>query len=199
MTTSEITSQQVLDYFRFTKSFRFVTPVPPELCAERLGELPFNDGKHKYTVELEPVGGDYQFNLWVGNKYQREPNKARCVGSGWIKRQGDETLVYGDIKIGLNRMLMLNVITLICGIWTIGLLTLPAWFIYLIYTGGIPIFAPLYLYWKTLQERNEMVEDVKSTVTPYLSDRRGRLSQQQYSEITDEFSNPNAQSRRRQR
>jgi len=187
MASNQDTAQQLLDNVRFTKSFKFRTPVPAELCADRLGELPFADGKHKYTVELEPNGHDYQFRLWVGNKHQREPAKARCIGSGWITQQGNETLIQGEVKIGTNRMLMLNIIALICGLWTFGMFTVPYWFLYLVYTGGIPIFAPIYLFWQTLKERNDMIDDIEQRITPYLSDRRGRLSRDEHDELADEY------------
>ncbi|GEM_PF-3106659 len=190
-------TQQLFESTRFTKSFEFRTPVPAHLCAERLGELPFNEGKQKYIVETEQVGDKYQFWLWVGNKYQREPQKARCVGSGWIMQQGDETVVKGEVKFGLNRSLMLLIVSVICGFWTFGMFTVPYWLMYLFYTGGVPIFAPLYLYWQTFKERNGMVDDIQGQVTPFLSDRRGRLSNHQATAGVDDFYNTNEQVRRR--
>lgn len=192
-------SQQLLQHFQFTKKFSFRTPVPADLCAERLGELPFADGKHKYVVEIEPIGDNYEFRLWVGNKYQREPQKARCIGSGWITQYSDATVVRGEVKFGLNRSLMLTIVSVICGFWTFGMFSVAFWWLYLIYTGGIPIFAPLYLYWQTFKERNGMVDDIQARITPYLSDRRGRLSTQEHRGLADEYYDTDQQSRRREK
>lgn len=190
-------TQQLLQSLQFKKSFTFRTPVPVELCAQRLGDLPYNDGKQKYTIELEPVGNDYQFKLWVGNRHQREPQKARCIGGGWITQQGNETVVQGEVQFGLNRSLMLMIISIICGLWTFGMFSVTYWWLYLIYTGGILIFAPLYLYWQTFKERNAMIDDIQAQITPFLSDRRGRLSERETSGNRDAYYDAGQQSRRR--
>lgn len=190
------TTKTLLDNALFTQSFEFVTPVPADLCAERLGELPFTDGNSSYTVEIEPIGHDYAFTLWVGNKHQNEPSKARVLGSGWITSQGNKTVVKGEVKIGLNRMLMLTIITIVMGFWMLGMFTSPLWLMYLFYSGGLPIVAPLYLFWQTLKERNKMVNNIQSSVTPYMSDRHSRLGDRQQDSSQEAYHNAQQSSRR---
>ncbi len=168
------------DNFQFTKRFQFRTPVPADLCAERIGDLPFTEGKSKYTVEIEPIQGDYEFDIWSGSKRNREARKARVIGHGRIIQRGNETWVEGEIKIGLNRMLGLGVLMVLNLFWILGLMTLPTfWFVYMIVFGGFPAIAPIYLFYQNLKERNTLLNDVQAAVTPYLSDKRAsRLKDQ---------------------
>lgn len=193
------TTQTLFDNFVFTKSFDFTTPVPIDLCAERLGDLPFQDGNTSYTVEIEPRGDDYAFTLWVGNKHQNTRQKGRVISTGWMTQQGNETLVRGEVKIGTNRMLMLSILTIVTGFWTFGMFTDPyLFFMSIVYTGGILIIAPLYLFWQTLKERNKMVKNIEGAVTPYLSDRRSRLQDQHQNPNQAYNQSSNQQIRRRQ-
>jgi len=181
----------ILRNFTFTQRFHFRTPVPVDLASERISELPFIEGNSNYTTEIEPITDGYLFDIWEGNKYQREPEKARIIGSGTITQYGNETIVKGEVRIGLNRMLMLTIITLLMSFWTFGLFTIPFGFLYLLYTGGLPIIAPIYLMWQSMKKRNQMVEEIKASVTPHLSDRRSRLQdrgqhQSQYTSTRDQ-------------
>lgn len=189
----------ILRQFLFTKHFEFRTSVPVDLAAERIGEIPFNHGNAHYTTEVEPVGNGYLFDIWEGSKLQREPSKARVIGTGTITRQGNETIVQGEVRIGLNRMLVLSILTLVVSFWTFGLLTMPFGFLYLIYTGGMSIIGPIYLFWQTLKKRSLMLDEVKAAVTPHLSDRQSRLQESQRHSSVDFVSDAGQQRRRRQR
>lgn len=192
-------TETILRNFLFTKRFEFRTIVPVDLAADRISEIPFGDGKGSYTTEIEPVGSGYLFDIWEGNKYQREPEKARVIGSGTITRRGDETIVQGEVRIGLNRMLMLTIITLLMSFWTFGLFTVPFGFLYLFYTGGLPIIAPLYLFWQTMKKRSKLLDEVKVAVTPHLSDRRSRLQEEQWNPSADFMSDEDQHRQRRRR
>ena len=103
----------VIRNFVFTKQFEFRTSVPVDVSADRIYDIPFTEGNANYITEIEPVGNGFLFDIWEGNKYQREPSKARIIGTGTITRRGDETIVQGEVRIGLNRMLMLSVTVLL--------------------------------------------------------------------------------------
>lgn len=193
-------TNSMLDNLQFTKRFQFRTSVPVDIGAERIGDLPFTDGNSKYTTEIEPKNRDYDFDIWAGNKYQRERRKARVTGSGSITQHANDTLVEGEVKIGLNRMLLLSVLMVLNVFWILGLATLPSfWFAYMLIVGGFPAIAPIYLFWQTLKERNKLLADIQGAVTPYLSDKRTtrlqdrQSTQQSYTVIDEE-----QQTRRRQ-
>lgn len=185
----------VLRNFVFTKDFEFRTVVPVEVAANRISEIPFTDGNSNYTTEIEPAVNGYLFDIWEGNKYQREPEKARILGTGTITRLGNETLVRGEVRVGLNRMLMWTIITVLMGMWMWGLFYIPYGFIYLFYTVGFPIFAPLFLLWQSIRKRNAMLEEIQTAITPRIADRRQRLSDQQQAQRQSQ-TRPDQQQRR---
>lgn len=189
----------ILKQLLFTQHFEFRTVVPVDLAANRISEIPFDYGKSNYTTEVEPVGNGYLFDIWEGSRRQREPASARVIGTGTITRRGDETIVQGEVRIGLNRMLILSILTLLLSFWTVGLLTEPFGFLYLFYTGGLPVIAPIYLLWQTMKKRGQLREEIKTAVTPHLSDRRFRLQEEQWNESADFMSDEAQEQRRRQR
>lgn len=189
----------LLNHFVFNKRFQFRTPVPIQLASERVSEIPFTDGNANYTTETEPVGSDYTFDIWEGNKYQRERSKARIVGQGWLTKQGNQTIVQGEVKVSINRMLVLSIITLVMAIWMFSLFIMPFGFIYLLYTGGLPIVAPVYLMWQTLKKRDAMVNEIQTAITPHLSDRQMRLRDQHQNSSFDTYSHQEKKLRNQQR
>lgn len=164
--------RRILDDFQFKKTFDFRTAVPADLCIKRLEDIPFTDGKHHYTVETEPQESGVDFLMWTGNHYQREPHQARVVGAGHVRQDGREIWVTGYTKIGLRRMLMWSILTLILGFWTFGVFTAPYyWLAYVCFTAGIPLVAPIYLFWKTRRERNQMIKDIQHAIAPRAGDQ----------------------------
>ena len=173
------TAKSLHDNVLFTRRFHFRTPVPMDVCADRIGGMPFVEGNSRYTTEVVPTRRGYHFYVWAGNKHQREPHKARVISTGQIIQRGEETIIEGEAKIGVNRMLMLAILTILMGFWLVGMFSSPLWFLYMFYTAGLPIIAPMYLFWQTLKERNRLINDVQLAVTPHLSDQRAiRLSDQ---------------------
>jgi len=193
-------SSSILDNILFTKRFQFRTSVPADVCAERIGNLPFTEGKSKYTTEIDPINNDITFDIWSGSRHQRDPRKARVIGNGRIIQRGHETLVEGEVKIGMNRMLGLGVLMVLNLFWVLALMTLPAfWFVYMIFAGGFPAIAPVYLFYQNLKERNTLLMDIQMAVTPHLSDKRtSRLTEQQSSQASYTLVDDEQQSRRRQ-
>jgi hypothetical protein len=184
MTNKQKQSQSsIMDNFQFTKRFQFRTSVPVDVCAERIGNLPFMEGKSKYTTEIDPISGNMTFDIWAGSRRNREARKARVIGNGRIIQQGKETLVEGEVKIGLNRMLGLGVMMMLSLFWVIGVATLPTfWFLYMLFVGGFPTIALVYLFYQNIKERNTLLTDIQMAVTPHLSDKRtSRLEDQQSS------------------
>lgn len=189
--------QQLLYHAQFTKQFMFRTPVPAYLCVERLGELPFLDGKHEYIIEYEPVGDDFQFWIRLGNKYQFTPQKARCIGTGWITQQNNETVVKGEVQVGRNRMLQIGIMVVIGVLFLLGLWSSLDLLIFFTIIGGMLLVTSLFSFVKSIWERNIMFYDIKTQITPYLSDRRERLSEQETRTNQETDYDASQQSRRR--
>ena len=193
-------TSSMLDNIQFTKRFQFRTSVPADICAERIANLPFTEGKSKYTTEIDPIHNNITFDIWSGSRHQRDPSKARVIGNGRIIQRGNETLVEGEIKIGMNRMLKLGVLMTLNLFWVLALMTLPAfWFVYMIFAGGFPAIAPVYLFYQNLKERNTLLTDIQGAVTPHLSDKRAiRLTDQQSSQASYTLVDDEQQMRGRQ-